>query len=864
MFSRIRKYLQNENIEVEYKLKLTSEEIKSFLVKKQIDWASKCEIEQSVNIIYKTGMDSSIRRIIFTKQNKATDFYKKKVLLKIPINKGRIFLSISEELPLKGINSTKPELFRIKNRLSVNLKRYRVDITQVKTILNADFENNKQIVLNERTKLFQHINGISDPKILYNKFIGTCDDSYKLEMEIEFLNTPDINASDLEFDNILLDIPELNEVISYNVILRELEYLSNIKLGQLSLKKLLSKATSITQISYRKIYPPIDYYVTIKADGLRCILYVSDISYVLSSSGSRTLAQYSSDKKSIIDGEILYTNDPKKEQVVFLFDILMYEDESCIDKSFKDRIILLNKFYNNFKPSETVKGIKIKIFLKKYHFITEDLRGSFKNVIEEPFNYPADGYILVEPNKGYYDTKNYKIKEHNTIDFMAIDLPKILEKDKKYTPKQGYKIMLLFSGITRIDLEGLGIQPLSGYTKIFSNISSSSYVPIQFSPADLPNAYIWYVPNKLHSTFKEYMNIAKRYLKSELIFVELEAIFNKGKFVEWKYYGLREDRLGESEYYGNDLIKVAEQNWFISQNPILIKNMHLPPDNVYFNVQKDKMYWAQTSATSIAKKLMIIYARDNIPNLTVLDLAAGKGQQLGHFMDAGFKKGIFIDIDRVAITQLIEKRYSMMKSKYYQTKKMKTLVAVQDLNQPNEETIKNVLSLISANDPNAVKPGLIMCNLAIHYLVYDLDHLKNFGSLVSKLIEKKGYFIYNTLDGEKVFNLLKETDTWSIHEDNVLKYQIKKLYKVNKLVGFGQKIAIKLPFSGEDLYEESLVDIKVVNEYFKKIGFTIIKTGSLLDYLPEIMKISPEIYNKLHDYDRQYMDLYSYSILRFN
>src|SRR5262249_21345229 len=45
---------------------------------------------------------------------------------------------------------------------------------------------------------------------------------------------------------------------------------------ELGLKRLLPQVIALTRVEYRAIYPPVGYYVTDKADGVRCIVSIRD------------------------------------------------------------------------------------------------------------------------------------------------------------------------------------------------------------------------------------------------------------------------------------------------------------------------------------------------------------------------------------------------------------------------------------------------------------------------------------------------------------------------------------------------------------------------------------------------------------
>jgi hypothetical protein len=222
---------------------------------------------------------------------------------------------------------------------------------------------------------------------------------------------------------------------------------------------------------------------------------------------------------------------------------------------------------------------------------------------------------------------------------------------------------------------------------------------------------------------------------------------------------------------------------------------------------------------------------------------------LARYIDCGYSAGLFIDIDRVAITELIARRYQLIQGNtFYSKKAFKVNVGVEDLTVPNDEIVARFQPYFTNG-----KPGLIMCNLAIHYLIYDAEHLNNFAGLILKCLADKGTFIFTCFNGEKIDGLFGNADEWVDKENDVVKYHIKKLYN-GSFIGFNQKIAVKLPFSTE-MYEENLVNPLVVISKFKSLGFKV-NHHSMTDYMSSLGKENANLAKRLNSSDKFYIDLY--------
>jgi hypothetical protein len=229
------------------------------------------------------------------------------------------------------------------------------------------------------------------------------------------------------------------------------------------------------------------------------------------------------------------------------------------------------------------------------------------------------------------------------------------------------------------------IQPIRGYGTIFTQ-RFSGVMPIQFCPSDDPLAYIWHANSKDTKLLKDAE-------KDGRVVGELEYdVKNKN----WKLIKIREDRRDEPNYYGNHLFKVAEQSWMATKYPFTLEQMANPLTN-YFGLGKDKMYKAQTGFNSFVKSKLLSLAKTLIPSKVAIDLASGKGQDLGRYYDNGFTKTIFCDYDPIALSELVTRRFDMIKDK-----NRKNTMAIQtlhrDLNLPADDTIQIFKSLLTENN----------------------------------------------------------------------------------------------------------------------------------------------------------------------
>jgi len=205
---------------------------------------------------------------------------------------------------------------------------------------------------------------------------------------------------------------------------------------------------------------------------------------------------------------------------------------------------------------------------------------------------------------------------------------------------------------------------------------------------------------------------------------------------------------------------------------------------------------------------------------TVIDLASGKGQDLNKYKKNNIKTLICIDNDIDSIDEIISRKHEMSESK---DQKNPMQIYTRHLNLTDGKVLKNMREILAKCNvvipTNGVK--LVVCNLALHYLLSDKHEMSNMMSLINDLVEAGGCFMYTAFDGKKVFDLLTANDgLWTSKENGIVKYELKfhGLPKVpSTLLNVGQKIDVLLPFSATDYYTENLIDNDFLEKQFTKI-----------------------------------------------
>jgi hypothetical protein len=231
-----------------------------------------------------------------------------------------------------------------------------------------------------------------------------------------------------------------------------------------------------------------NYYITDKLDGKRAILYLYNKSYALTDEILEI--KYTSSKLSIIDTEFY-------DGSYYIFDVMVYNGLSLIDKPFEERLSYFNKFND--------KLFKLKPFIK----LNDKYREQIKQFKEDKKIYEVDGIILTPADGTYNDMEVFKYKpvEKLTIDFLIRRCPPKLLGIAPYLDTEK-KLYLLFCGISYHAYNKSGLRLIPQYSELFNNISPSSlpgYFPIQFQSANKTFSYLYWSNEEIDSEIGEFI-----------------------------------------------------------------------------------------------------------------------------------------------------------------------------------------------------------------------------------------------------------------------------------------------------------------------------------------------------------------------
>lgn len=805
-------------------------------------------------------------------------------------------ISVSTERTIGNVTAGDDDIVRFKARLSYivaiptplndGVSKWRYDLTAVRSAKFGDIKNSLSVI---RDKLFV-------AKLTSNNFIDTFDfdEADSFEMEVERLESqPNLTneiVAKVNEEMMLINDPEFIERKKYkNYIYEVAKYVvpekAHMFKHNLGMKALGSQVYSITKNDYYSgIFPPVGYYVTDKTDGVRCIIYIvaandddggnENGEYVILTGSGIAASNVSNNKGgevTIVEGEIVGTD-------IYLFECLVHRDENVSQSGFSARLVAMTDSLPLVNRVVSPSGFKITT--KKFTKITS--AGNLKEPIETTLNaeypYEIDGIVFVEDGTNYTTTKNYKWKpaELNTIDFLALKASPTLLGTEPYIERDGYNIYILFVGISADMFAKLGLKKIQGYdemlekAKIVINSDSNSrrgnsYFPIQYCSSSNPLAYIYHHKKKLGDINGNIVEL--RYIPSSNDGDDAsDRGIGKGKG-NWEFLRLRNDRTAETGYYGNDF-RVAEFTFSNYIDPF--------PAEALWN--KSAAYFTRVASTTyFAQNKYKRYVIDKVFNASfggmkvVVDLAAGRGADIHRYQAIGVKSLLCMDIDSTAIAELIRRRFEFVASRNAartntKISPMNIMTMVADLKSPKEELMEKVTNTFHI--AGGMVSGVV-CNFAIHYMCDTLDHIRNLLLFIHGMLEPGGLFMFTTMNGAKIFELLERNDgNWSVNVNDgaengapIKKFALTKKYKGTTLSAAGQNIEVLLPLSDE-MKEEPLANIDTIISVAEKIGFLAEINISFADDIGAFAIDVPQLHSRLSEDDKHYIGLHQLVTLR--
>lgn len=565
-----------------------------------------------------------------------------------------------------------------------------------------------------------------------------------------------------------------------------------------------SNVIGMTHTNYRDIFPPVSFIASEKIDGEHGLVMIDGSKFIIL---THKLNEYPktkmTSKKTIFESEIKFSNPP----IIFPFDVLMIEGKNITHLPYVERLAHLDAVIELCDND--------LIIIKKSFIRLAEARETLKKqytTLSQYSAHPTDGIILTDMTKSYIDTYALKWKpmEFMSIDFLVKKCPYRMLKEYPYILRPDHDIYLLFVTIRRTLFNNLGLRRLHGYQYLFSDIKNTISFPIQFATSMNPYSYIYHHPRS-----SPIQNIDGK-------IVELKCINCGQDIAEWKILRIRHDKdplVASGRYFGNSY-QVAELTWMNYVNPFTFEQLWEGPSG-YFKSVKNQLYVKQTSFMKYIKQKQF----KELSRLEwVIDLGVGQGQDIHKYIKNNVKNLIAIDQDKMALSELINRKYSVA-----QKSKIAIHILITNLILESNISIKNKIHQAGLPHSGA---DAIVCNLALHYFFGSTEVINKLIHLCYNLLKPGGMLTIIDINGKNVFDILSANNgEWKTYEQDVIKFQIKQLYREASLSEAGQKIAVLLPFSLGKLYEEFLMNKDTLSRLSETVGFKSITSNSFSKYI---------------------------------
>lgn len=844
-------------VELEVRLRDVDAKIFQSIFNKFVDYSSnnnknlkveEAQFQCSV-IINNNDGDVKDRRELYYQDGVLADeqFIRKKRLTKniiLPNLSSICVIGLNMETPIDDFQAKPNNIIRFRSRCSFNFvyndTKWRLDMTIIKQGILKDMEKSLPRLRNDFCN--KNINVET-----YLNYIQTID---KYEIEIEYLDDPNKITID-SFNVVNLIVQSDDSIKRQEVIQKILKTLNKKSNGREEFRDLFPAVEALNRNKYKEIFPPIDYFATLKADGIKNWLFLDKNKLYTLNSNVGTETNVVSSSTIIVDTE--FTHD-----TYYIIDVLYFGNSVC-DEPFSVRKTHIDAAINVLK--DYVK-VDVKPIVPLFHFENDQteeynkfLEKQIKSLYLKKHEFEIDGIILTQGDKPFDSTISYKWKpyEHNTIDFYCIKMPDDLIGSYPYLKRENNTIYILFNSILHKTREEIGLGLIRNYRRLIPNADYNLY-PVQFSPSIDPIAYIFYNENPN--------------LNMEIV----ELTRNKEN-TDWILVKIRKDRIGEKNYYGNRF-RTAETTFMNFYDLFPLEALWSSPSSYFIKtVKRNDLLFNTNKFNRLV--INILFKKYVSGAIKALDLAFGQGADINRYKHVGVKELLGVDQDASAITEATKRKYPDSRRKFVGSdeelsnceKEYARIQAIEYnkliLNDEKSMLIHTTIANLKTDyckiaaqcrkyGYNSGDADVIVCNLAFHYMCDSAKNIDNFLSLVAIQLKIDGYLVMTTMSGKSVFDLLdsvslkekldkkSQSNKWNYFvsdlsgSDKLEKYCIEKRYKGEKLANFGQNIAVLLPMTNQ-MVEEPLCNFDYVITKAAKFGLTLVENKSFADY-PEAVK----------------------------
>ena len=617
----------------------------------------------------------------------------------------------------------------------------------------------------------------------------------------------------------------------------------------ITIKRLTPQPKGLDRLKFNDLYPTTGMMITPKADGNHMIYYAyGNNAYILEENVLVIQLPTFQNHVDLFEGEIIHSKHlgeaevgaDTKSALILLFDVMIIGGESMFERTTKERIARLADATKKMTSIvETTRAIisggsdgqsrrrivtdedaapMIKLRMETKPFVevaAENPRASYESIYLAEYPYNIDGIMIISSDTKYSETKPYKWKDNNTIDFLVRECPAEMLGRFPNIKQNGKVLYHLYVGVNRALFGNLRLKRAPMYSTLFPSfdMSTVSYFPTLFSTPDMPLAYIYYGPPGLDGNIVEFSRkkfIATSIKEAEDISIvdtkedtdddsgdkdvandkvdaliksiaavdsvetieSLKQVINSDSMY-WEVARVRTDRRDDylsGGYFGN-YYDNAISNWNATHNPLAFEDLYSYEEKqrgVYFRATKSDRYVTLTNYHSMLKTIILEkYVRGAE---WVMDVGIGKGQDLFRYAELDVKNLTGVDTDLMALDTLVD-RY--MKPPRTNNTRDGNKGEKGERERDSRGTKMPHLTVINSSIVNYSKmsaglavvkqdyylkglKSLDACvfNFSVHYCV---DSFGEFIKFLSNCLHKQvGCIIITALDGRAVFDRLAE------------------------------------------------------------------------------------------------------------
>jgi 23S rRNA U2552 (ribose-2'-O)-methylase RlmE/FtsJ len=759
---------------------------------------------ETMNIILPESQVEIINTHIFVDGIKQGEILSQKKQLRQMKDFQRAFkIAVSEEMESKrriSLNTDGQNVFiRFKRRASLQYDSWSADLTLVRVLHGA---TGKDTLIKIRDSFF--------PKNVVLTKENFLTDADKYEVEFEYKSDPPLLSTTV-FTRLINEVlptinPNMTVSSKINETVKRIMIILRLRrtVESITFKNILPNATILTWELLRQINTSDEWKVTLKADGIRCVVILEEhsIAYVTNESYITETISDKIFKLTILDGELI-------DDVFYAFDAITVEGNEIAFQKLPQRLDAMENYIN------TLDNPKIRM----KQFVPNDPEKISTMMSQTEF--PTDGLVFVKCDQNYNNTTWAKWKpiEKITTDFLVRKAP----KSSEFIPKPKTTVYYLF--VTQYSSDITRIPKCKEYSELFPESFGSTY-PIQFAHVSNPDSYVYYHPKDAEDIDGKICEFA--YINGA-----------------WQLVKIRTDReldLKTKNYFGNSL-KVAISNFDAIFNPITIETLlkGAVKSQPYFSKEKSTIYRYQTQYISEVKEMSIMSCSGA---KSIIDLGIGKGQDLFRYVRKldSLEQLIGVDADAAAIAEASDR---------IKTSDQKINFVVSFL--VGDFTTREIIEQIKPQMKYETV-DVVISHLSFHYCASSVSMIDIFANNCVSLLADNGYVRIISPFGEEVLKLFKDYkismgESWRVLEKDILKYEIKRGFEEDYLTDAGQKISVLLPFSNGELYDEYLVNSEAVIKIFEMHNLFLISKKSLTEF-----KTRAE--SRLTLDDKKYISLY--------